>query len=40
MWLLLLAGMSEAFLLYHMKWSRNLHLRKAKAPGLLRAISL
>lgn len=40
MWLLLLAGMSEAFLHHHMKWSRNLHLRKAKAPGLLRAIGL
>lgn len=33
MWLLLLAGMSEAFLPRHMKCSRNLHLRKAKAPA-------
>lgn len=32
MWLLLLAGMSEAFLRHHMKWSPNLHLRKARAP--------
>lgn len=34
MWLLLLAGTMQAFLHHHMKWSRNLHLRKARSPGL------
>jgi hypothetical protein len=31
MWLLLLAGMCEAFLHHHMKWIPNLQLRKGKA---------